>query len=63
MSPSLPGDLVMIDRGGLEGLVLIADLSSVYAVQFQENGQVSDLGATDVGEGIPAMVGAIGVQP
>ena len=58
--PALPGAAVMVDRGTLRGLVLLAENVSVRRIQFAP-GEVTDLGATPVGEGVPAVVGAIGI--
>ncbi|MBX3274732.1 MAG: hypothetical protein KF729_30980 [Sandaracinaceae bacterium] len=61
--PALPGAAVTITRGALRGLVLVAENVSVRRVRFDGGGAVTDLGAHSVGEGVPAIVGAIGVQP
>jgi hypothetical protein len=61
--PQLPSDAVMVRRGSLEGLVLVAELSGVRRVAFHADHSVEDLGVLDFGSGIPAMAGAIGVQP
>jgi len=53
----------MIDRGLLRGRVLIAENLAIRQVQFNPDGSITDLGTTSLGSGIPAIVGAIGVQP
>ncbi len=62
-SPQLPGALTMVERGVLDGLVLIADVRGVYAVQFGPNAEVDDLGVFDLGGGVENVVAGIGVQP
>jgi hypothetical protein len=59
----LPGAAVMVRRGTLEGLVLVAELSGVRQVAFHSDFTVVDLGVFDFGDGYTAMVGAVGVQP
>ncbi len=61
--PELPGDAVMIDRGGLRGLVLVAENLGVRRVGFAGSGAVTDLGKTPTGTGTGNIVGTIGVQP
>ncbi len=62
-SPELPADAVLIDRGNLLGLVLIAETRGVRLVQFDGDGGIIDLGLSPIGESFGAIVGAIGVQP
>ena len=59
----LPGSATMVERGSLEGLVLIAENVSIRRVQFDANGTVTDLGLTGLGMGVEAIPGAIGLQP
>ena len=61
--PQLPGAAVMIRRGALEGLVLVAELSGVRQVAFHSDYSVVDLGVLDFGSGYTGMVGSVGVQP
>jgi hypothetical protein len=61
--PQLPSAAVLISRGSLEGLVLVAELSGVRSVRFHSDYTVVDLGVLDFGSGYTAMVGSIGVQP
>jgi hypothetical protein len=61
--PQLPGAAVMITRGSLTGLVLVAELTGVRKVLFKSDYTVTDQGAFDFGSGYTAMVGAVGVQP
>ncbi len=62
-SPQLPSSAVVIDRGGLTGLVLIAENVGVRRVQFEVGGTVTDLGLTSYGPSMIRIVGALGVQP
>lgn len=62
-SPKLPGSAVMIERGLLQGHVLIAENVAIRQVQFNPDGSITDHGTTSLGSGIPGIVGAIGVQP
>ena len=61
--PALPGAAVMITRGSLTGLVLVAENVAVRRVRFDGDGVITDLGPTSLGSGVEAIVGAIGVQP
>lgn len=60
--PQLPGGTVAITRGSLTGLVLVAENQAIRRVRFEE-GALTDLGPTSLGEGSDAIPGAIGVQP
>jgi len=62
-SPQLPGALATVERGPLDGRVLIADVRGVYSVQFAPGAQVQDLGVFELGPGSEAIVVGIGVQP
>lgn len=62
-SSLLPGSATMIHRGSLEGLVLVGENVAIRRVQFEANGDVTDLGILDLGDGNDAITGAIGVQP
>jgi hypothetical protein len=62
-SPQLPGALATVDRGPLDGRVLIADVRGVYMVQFETGATVTDLGVVDLGGGTEDVVAGIGVQP
>jgi hypothetical protein len=61
--PQLPGSAVMIERGALRGRVLVAENVAIRQVEFPATGGVLDLGPTSAGQGVTAVVGAIGVQP
>ncbi len=61
--PELPGHAVVIERGALRGLVLVAENVGVRRVRFAAGGALTDLGKTSTGSGYQAIVGAIGVQP
>ncbi len=62
-SPQLPGALATVERGPLDGRVLIADVRGVYAVQFAANAQVEDLGVFELAPDVAGIVVGIGVQP
>jgi hypothetical protein len=61
--PRLPSDAVMIERGGLRGLVVIAENVGLRRVRFAGAGAINDLGKTSTGTGTAAIPGALGVQP
>ena len=61
--PQLPGAAVLVDRGSLEGLALVAENVAVRRVRFDGSGTVTDLGPTVVGSGVENVVGALGVTP
>ncbi|MBW2454545.1 MAG: hypothetical protein JRI68_08540 [Deltaproteobacteria bacterium] len=62
-APGLPGKAVLVDRGDLQGRVLVAEYNGVRQVSFQPDGTVVDHGLTTFGSGVEHNVGAIGVQP
>ncbi|RLB64205.1 MAG: hypothetical protein DRI90_05140 [Deltaproteobacteria bacterium] len=62
-SPGLPGKAVLIERGDLEGRVLVAEYNGVRQVSFQPDGTATDHGLSTFGSGSENNVGAIGVQP
>lgn len=62
-APALPAGAVMIERGSLEGLVLVSENVAIRRVRFEGAGVVTDLGPLELGEGLDAIAGAIGVQP
>ena len=63
--PQLPSGAELIERGGLRGRVLIAELEGVRQVVFGSDGAVTDLGLFPLGteDDLGSIVGAIGVQP
>jgi hypothetical protein len=61
--PALPGAAVMIDRGALRGLVLVAENVGVRRLRFEGSRSVTDLGAFTFAGETAAIVGALGVQP
>lgn len=61
--PQLPAGAVLIDRGTLKGLVLVAENVGVRLVRFKGGGEIEDLGLVVKGDGLQAITGAIGVQP
>lgn len=58
--PQLPGALATLDRGPLDGLVLIGDVRGVYALHFEPNGVVVDDGVFELD--LSNVIG-IGIQP
>lgn len=61
--PMLPGDMAAITRGALEGHVYVGELSSIRHLAFDDNGNVTDLGSVQFGDGIDQILGAIGITP
>ncbi len=61
--PQLPGALATVDRGPLDGLVLIADVRGVYMVKFEAGATVTDLDVVDLGGTVADNVAGIGIQP
>jgi hypothetical protein len=61
--PQLPGAAVLVHRGTLEGLALLAENVAVRRIRFEGGGTVTDLGPTVVGAGVENVVGAIGLTP
>lgn len=61
--PQLPGSLASVDRGSLDGLVLISDVRGVYQVRFGANATVTDLGVFALNDTVEDIVVGIGVQP
>lgn len=59
----LPGALAGITRGGLRGHVYAVENTGIRHVAFAEDGTVSDLGVTALGDDIPNIVGTLGIQP
>jgi hypothetical protein len=59
----LPGAMDIVRRGGLRGHVYAAENTGIRHVAFAEDGSVSDLGVTALGDGIPNIVGTLGIQP
>jgi hypothetical protein len=61
--PQLPGSAVVLRRGRLEGLTVLAENVGVRRIRFRGAGEVTDLGATILGSGTQWVVGALGVTP
>ncbi|MBX3186733.1 MAG: hypothetical protein KF819_06945 [Labilithrix sp.] len=61
--PQIPIAAAMIERGALQGRVLISENLAVRQVQFTPQGDVTDVEKFSVGAGIPNIVGVVGVQP
>ena len=61
--PLLPGSAATITQGSLTGLVLVGENTAVRRLRFEEDGSVTDLGTTSMGEGMDGLAGAMGVQP
>lgn len=60
--PQVPGAIAMVERGPLDGRVMIGEVRGLYQLQF-EKGAVKDLGVYDLGKGTENIVGGVGVQP
>jgi hypothetical protein len=58
--PQLPGSAVLLGRGPLAGLALVAELEGVRLVDLSSQ---IDLGLTSTGSGFEDMPGALGIQP
>jgi len=61
--PQVPGALAMVDRGMLQGHVLISDVRGLYQVAFAPGGVVNDIGIFSLGGGTENIVSGVGVQP
>lgn len=61
--PQLPGGAVMIERGALRGLVLVAENLGVRRVEMGASGTIVDQGLYSLGDGLENTTGAIGVTP
>jgi hypothetical protein len=61
--PQLPGGAVMVERGALDGLVLVAENTGVRRVEMFAGGGVVDRGLFSLGDGLVNTTGAIGVTP
>jgi hypothetical protein len=61
--PQLPGGAVMVDRGSLAGLVLVAENTGVRRVEMFAGGAIVDRGLFSLGAGLANTTGAIGVTP
>lgn len=60
--PSLPAHAVVVSRGALAGLVLVAEYRGLRRIELAADGAVTDLGLMSLGGGAD-VVGAVGVQP
>lgn len=61
--PQLPSGAVMIERGALRGLVLVAEVEGVRKVEMFAGGNLVDRGLYSLGTELPDSPGAIGVTP
>jgi hypothetical protein len=61
--PQLPAGGVVIQKGMLKGMVLVAENLGVRQVQLAGEYMVTDLGLVKLGEDFESIVGAIGVTP
>jgi hypothetical protein len=59
----LPGVAVMIERGSLEGRVIISENTQLRQVQFKKGGAVEEIEILSFGSGVKAIPGALGVTP
>lgn len=62
-SPQLPGASVLVPRAALRGLALITENQGIRTVMMAGGGVVTDRGLHELGNGLDAITGAIGVQP
>jgi len=66
-APALPGQGVVLVRGALEGLALVAENVGVRRFRFEPSGAIVDLGLFDLGneagDDLTAIVSAIGATP
>lgn len=63
LSSPLAGDIVIVTRGALTGMAIVAQNDGLRRVRFEPEGPFTDLGLTSIGEGYPGIPGALGVQP
>ncbi|MDB4935656.1 MAG: hypothetical protein JWP87_2628 [Labilithrix sp.] len=61
--PQIPVTAALIDRGALRGTVLIGENVGVRRVVFAASGAVTDAQKLSFPDGIPNVVGVVGVQP
>jgi DNA-binding beta-propeller fold protein YncE len=61
--PQIPVTAATIDRGALRGTVLIGENIGVRRVVFAASGAVTDTQKLSFPDGIPNVVGVVGVQP
>ncbi len=61
-SSELPGGGVVVSRGALDGLVLVAEVSGLRTLRV-EGSTVTDEGVFSLGGGYTGITGAVGVQP
>ncbi len=61
--PQIPVSAVQILRGTLAGRVIVSENLAVRQIQFMPDGSVVDTSQTSTGNGIPDIVGVVGVQP
>lgn len=62
-APQLPGTGVVVERGALAGLALVAEVDGLRRIRMSGGGSVTDLGLTSLGGGTEGIAGALGVQP
>ena len=58
----LPTLASVIDRGALKGRILVAELQMIRQLAFAADGTITDLGKVTF-DGVPGIVGSLGVQP
>jgi len=59
----LPSLASVIDRGTLLGRVLVAENVAIRQLAFAKDGTITDIGAKLTYDGIPGIVGSLGVEP
>jgi hypothetical protein len=62
-SPQLPAAAAQVERGPLQGRVLITENSGIRQVQLSEGGSFEDLGLVSIGNSYEGIAGAVGVAP
>ncbi len=59
----LPSTMVMVRRGALNGVVVVAENTGIRTLQFMPSGDVLELHQANFGQDLSDIIGAIGVQP
>ncbi len=59
----LPSLASVIDRGTLLGRVLVAENVAIRQLAFAKDGTITDIGAKLTYDGIPGIVGSLGIEP
>ena len=59
----LPSHASVVDRGTLRGRALVAETVQVRQLAFAPDGSITDVGGAVAYDGIPGVVGSLGVEP